>query len=563
MMAKRVETACAGRGSVLAGMMALLIATCGVVARGGDLASGFQTPSADCRPDVWWRFFGDEITEEGALQDVRELAAAGACHAQMFHLAGTPEGTVAFLSPQWWKVMESAGKEAARQGMHISPQHMSGWSSGGGPWITPDRSMQKLVWTTKSVSGQGAVTLLQPETVLKYYRDVAVLAYPVEEAIGADMAVRPTVTLVSGKAEGDLPLLVDGRPETQVKLTPEAGKTDIILELTYERPITVRSLWIDPVIEGSYMAGTLHGYGGEIQAETTPGQFKTIGSIASACTVLPATSAAHFRIRVQAPPVLINNRINEIDLSPVSRLHQFEIKSAMVAKMAMQAQPPTADSSVVVDPAKIVDLTGKMSADGKLAWDVPPGRWVVLRIGQTSSDRMGRVSTKDGLGLESDKLDADATRLHFDSYSGKFITRINQESPGVVNEVFMDSWESGSQNWTAKMPEEFLRRRGYDLKPYLPALTGLIVGNVEQTERFLWDLRRTVADLIADNFYGVMREKSNSLGAQLVAEASGPFHGLNPVVDALQAKGRTDIPMGEFLHPAAMRCSSTITTGGL
>ena len=70
----------------------------------------------------------------------------------------------------------------------------------------------------------------------------------------------------------------------------------------------------------------------------------------------------------------------------------------------------------------------------------------------------------------------------------------------------MDSWEAGMQNWTDDILVEFQKRRGYDATPYLPALAGRVVGSAEISDRFLWDFRRTLADLFAENHYGTMAE---------------------------------------------------------
>lgn len=546
---------------LLVGISAVLLGYGGGAVQGSDLASGFQTPPTDCRPGVWWRFFGDVMTVQGAEEDVREMAAAGFDQVQMVHLVGKPKGgTGVFLSQPWWCVMRAGGREAGKQGIHISPSHMTGWSSAGGPWIPAGKSMQKLVWSTMRMEGKGDVTLPHPETVLNYYRDVAVLAYPVSGDVAASSAEIPNVQLLEGKLQPkqDLACLVDGKPETVVKfVTSDAfPPTEFLqLEFAYNHPVTLRSLMIDPFIEASHASGELANYGGkdaEIQAETEPGKFVKVATIAADVTVFPATRAQRFRIRMHVPSPFVGRQIREIDLSPETKLVDLAKKAGYFSWVFWKPHPQIDRSSPAIDPAQVVNLTDKMDAQGKLNWTPPQGAWLVVRFGQTSSNRPTRNAAVPG--LESDKLDPDATRLHFDSYTDKIAKAINQESPGNVNEIFMDSWEGGSQNWTAKMPQLFQKNRGYDMMPYMLTLTGRMIGTVDQTERFLWDYRRALADILADNFYSVMRDKSNAIGAKLTSQGPGPSP-ITPIADFLQCWGRIDIPMGEYLSPPQLSAS--------
>ena len=516
-----------------------------------DLASEFKNPPADCRPGAWWRFFGDVMSPQGAEEDIRQLATAGVREVQMVQLVGKPKGgDGVFLSQAWWEVMRAGGREAGKQGLKISPSHMTGWSTAGGPWIPAEKSMQQLVWSTTIVEGQAPKMLAHPETVLKYYRDVAVVAYPVSGEIASDLALKPTVKLLEGETKDDVSWLADGKPETAVKFITKGEyppKEFILIELTYERPITVRSLMIHPFVQASHAAGELMPYGGNVQAEIAPGKFVSIGNVKPGVTVLKPTRAQRFHLRIHPPSPFMGRQIREIDLSPETKLHDFASKSGNFSQQTWKPQLMFENSSSPIVLSSFVNLSDKMDSEGKLNWTPPSGSWVVLRFGQTSQNSPTRNPAVPG--LESDKFNPETTRLHFDSYVGPLSKRLNEDSPSLVDEIFMDSWEGGSQTWTVKMPEEFRQRRGYDLHPYLLALTGRIVESVDHTERFLWDYRRTLADLLADNFYRVMREKANAIGAKLTCQAPGPLHSKSPTADFLQCWGCTDIPMGEYLNP--------------
>jgi hypothetical protein len=140
-----------------------------------------------------------------------------------------------------------------------------------------------------------------------------------------------------------------------------------------------------------------------------------------------------------------------------------------------------------------------------------------------------------------DKLAREPLERHWKAYMAKIVEQAGPLAGKTLAATHTDSWECGSQNWTPQFREEFRKRRGYDLAPFLPALTGRVVGSVEQTRRFFWDMRRTIADLIADNYFGGLADLAHQSGIQFSTEAYG-----NAVMDAYQCAGRSDIPMTEI-----------------
>jgi len=209
------------------------------------------------------------------------------------------------------------------------------------------------------------------------------------------------------------------------------------------------------------------------------------------------------------------------------------------------ATPSVAPGQAIV-PQQIVDLTSSLHTDGTLAWNVPAGKWVILRIGYTLTGSMSRFGTRESSGLEVDKL----SRAHVDTYIHDYVQHIADALGPSFGKSFqyllMDSWEAGAENWTDDMIAEFTKRRGYDPTPYLPVLAGRIVGSSETSDRFLRDFRRTIADLVSDHHYGEIERYARARGLKGVyAEAIGveqPTDG-----DGLQAKGQISVPMGEFV----------------
>jgi len=205
---------------------------------------------------------------------------------------------------------------------------------------------------------------------------------------------------------------------------------------------------------------------------------------------------------------------------------------------------PVLPISSVIDPSLIVDLTDKLAADGRLTWDVPAGRWTILRFGRTTTGANTRPAPVPGLGLECDKLDAAAFDAHYDAFVGALLREIGpRRTDGRAGwtTVHIDSWEMGAQNWTAAFREEFLRRRGYDTLPFLPAVTGRPVKSMEVSERFLWDLRQTAQELVLENHALRLKELGRRDGFRLSIE---PYD-MTPCADMTLGTA-ADVPMGEF-----------------
>ncbi|MBI5693975.1 MAG: glycosyl hydrolase [Verrucomicrobia bacterium] len=191
----------------------------------------------------------------------------------------------------------------------------------------------------------------------------------------------------------------------------------------------------------------------------------------------------------------------------------------------------------------IVDLTARLSADGRLEWEVPAGEWTILRFGRTATGQTTRPAPNPGLGFESDKFEPAALDAHLEQFAGKLIQEIGpSRRPGRgLTTLHFDSWEMSAQNWSENFRSEFQRRRGYDPLPWLPAMTGRIVGGVETSERFLWDLRQTAQELVLAHHVGRLRDFAHRHGLKFSSE---PYD-MNPGAD-LSLGAVADVPMCEF-----------------
>jgi hypothetical protein len=222
---------------------------------------------------------------------------------------------------------------------------------------------------------------------------------------------------------------------------------------------------------------------------------------------------------------------------------------------------PALPAGTAVDPSRIVDLTDKLTAEGRLAWDVPAGRWTILRFGRTTTGANTRPAPVPGLGLECDKLDAAAFDAHYDAFVGALLREIGpRRTDGQAGwtTLHIDSWEMGAQNWTGAFREEFRRRRGYDLLPYLPAVTGRPVGSLETSERFLWDLRQTANELVLENHALRLKALGRRDGFRLSIE---PYD-MTPCADMTLGTA-ADVPMGEFWLYGFNTAHSVVEAAGI
>ncbi len=262
----------------------------------------------------------------------------------------------------------------------------------------------------------------------------------------------------------------------------------------------------------------------------------------------PEARAGHYRdIAVLAFPTPAGGAAPAIEDLPA--------KTAQV-----RGDPPPSDArdragaGAAVPRDRITDLTGRLGGDGRLAWDVPPGDWTILRVGHTPTGATNRPAPPEGAGLEVDKMSREAMDAFF--REGMMAAVLEAAGPlagTALRDALIDSYEVESQNWTPRFREEFRARRGYDLLPLLPAFAGRVVDSPAVTERFLWDLRRTVADLYAENYYGRFAELCRERGLTFSVEpyGNGPF-------DDLQVGGLADIVMGEFWAGGVMDGSSKV-----
>jgi len=524
-----------------------------------DLKAAFQHPPEAAKPWVFWYWMNAAVTPAGITADLEAMREAGIGGAYLMPIKGvenppaiTPPAEQ--LSPQWWKMVKHAMSEADRLGLKLAMHYSDGFALGGGPWITPELSMQHVVSAQTQVAGGKKLSLLlpQPPRVQGYYRDIAVYAYPTPTGSGASTATsKPIIT--SSIAGENLNLLATPGNKKGFK-TSEPGW----IQYAFAQPFTCRSIRIRS--SGyNYQAHRLR-----VEVSDDGRTFRPVLRLrpprsgwqdSSAVThAIPATTARYFRFGYEpagsepgaedldAAKWKQSLKVSEIQLSGEARIHQFEGKNGDVWRVSERTTTAQLPDAQCVPLSKIINLTNKLDASGRLTWTAPPGRWTILRMGHTST---GQVNTTGGggRGLECDKFNPTAITLQFDKWFGEAGRQGGPELAARVLKVFhVDSWECGSQNWSANFAAEFQQRRGYDLLPYLPVLAGLPLQSADQSERVLFDVRQTIAELINDKFYATLKDLAHAKGCTFSAESVAP----TMVSDGLLNYQNVDVPMGEF-----------------
>ncbi len=224
------------------------------------------------------------------------------------------------------------------------------------------------------------------------------------------------------------------------------------------------------------------------------------------------------------------------------RISDIAAKAAFTPQHVAPADKwPAAPADATIPRFDVRLISAQLGAHGAFSWEVPAGNWTVLRLGHTLTGKDNHPAPLPGRGLESDKLSRAATDATFAGLMGNLVSDSKPLAGKTLVATHIDSWETGSQNWTPTFREDFKRLRGYDPLPLLPTVTGRIIENREVTERFLWDLRQTVCDLILTNYAGRMHELANQNGLALSIEA---YDGAP--CDEMTFAGRADEPMSEF-----------------
>ena len=543
-----------------------------------ELDSGFVTPPDSAKPQTWWHWVDGRVNTNTVTAELEALKAIGVGGVQMF-MAGrgpTPANETPCLSPKWKDAVRHAVAECDRLGLELTAQNAPGWSGAGGPWITPDRAMFLVESQENRVSGGQTVTLPSPpswpEKGNRFYRDIAILAFPTPPAVReAKPLPDPTVTAsfpcdrlaLLNRKEVSRNLYRKNKEADMIAVEAKEPRTDWI-QFEFPEPVTVRCVTI-----ASFGCIEPDAQRPVVEASDDGKNFRAVVQLASyACFyncelddvehAVPATTARFFRL---VWPDRYQVRLSRVQFSGHPAISGLAGKTGRCGRTFVDEPALPEEPDAVIDPKTLIDLTDKKDAKGDLVWTAPPGDWTVLRIGYRNKTRCNMPAPSEGSGLECDKFDAEVASFHFDQYMGLILNEARACGSKAVKGILLDSWEAETQNWTHKFPKEFTKRRGYDVKPWLPAYAGYIVGNRDLTERYLRDARQTCNDLLMANFFDVIRRRAHENGLEFYAESCGGSGAGTMVADAVEHYLHVDIPMTEGGRPMREAVSAAHLTG--
>ncbi len=563
-----------------------------------SLQQGFQTPPNAAKPRVWWHWMNGNITKEGITKDLEWMKRVGIGGFQNFDASlMTPSVTpkkLVFMTPEWKDAFRHTTDLAQKLQLEMAIAGSPGWSVTGGPWVPAGDAMKKYVWTETRITGGKPFTgkLPQPPNTTgkfqnvpittsgfggpvgnlpTYYADAAVIAYRLPAAEKSLAQLNPKITASGGTFT--LADLTDGDLAKTSLLPPMEVGQDRWIQYAFDSPQTVKAF----TIVGAAPASELAEFNGmpdnrTLKVSDDGVNFREVvpirGSTVPQSTmgILP-TTAKYFRFTFKTeqpegnpfvammggksePGKPAGVPIAELVLYNTDRVDLFEQKAGFSAwKESTHSLVKT--NADVIPTEDVIDLTATMSADGTLNWTPSAGDWVVLRMGYSITGRQNHPASPEATGLEVDKLDKVAVRKYIETYLDMYKEATGgQMGAKGLEYMILDSYEAGHMTWTKAMPDEFRQRRGYAITPWLLVLTGRVVQSAEASEKFVWDFRKTIGEMIVENHYEVIGDALRARGMKRYTESHE--NGRIYLADGMDVKRRADIPMSAMWTPGSL-----------
>ncbi len=577
------------RAASKAGIALLLAATALTGVHADALDDGFRDPPQSARPRVWWHWMNGNVTQEGIRLDLEWMKRIGIGGVQNFDAQlRTPQVVdkrLVYMTPEWKAAFRFAVQTADRLGLEMAIAASPGWSETGGPWVRPEDGIKKLVWSETAIDGgkrftgvladppsttgpfqdlgmQPEIGAGAPKTDLPMlYRDTHVIAYRVTgEEAGPARYSTP-----SGPVDGAI--LADGKQATTLELAPGTSSDPAWLRADFAKPRKLRSATLATPPASMFGAASFQSV---LEASVDGATFREIGRFPTGTSAqytigFPTVAAKAMRVVFQpgaggftlptppAPGVDFSAfgslagggkphvTVAELQFSETARVHRAEEKAGFATSLdyyAIASAPGTG-----VSPDDVIDLTARMTPDGRLDWTPPKGRWRVLRLGWSLTGTENHPATPEATGLEVDKFDAGAVRRYINTYLNTYVAAAGPDLIGKrgVGAVLNDSIEVGASNWTPGLVAAFRQRRGYNPVRWLPALTGVIIDNSARTDAFLYDFRRTLGDLMAEAHYRTITAELHKRGLIHYSEA---LEDKRPSLgDDMDMRRDADVPM--------------------
>lgn len=499
----------------------------------------FKNPSDNqYKPLTWWHWINGNITKEGIRKDLTDMKNTGIGGVQLFdtHMY-LPVGPIRYGTDAWYDHVKYAIKVCDSLGLEFYMMNSPGWSGSGGPWVTVEKSMKKLVYSEREVKGGSLeIRVSQPHSYEGFYKDVTILAVPSPGTRKVSRAEAP--------GSKDAGAAIDQNYASGFSMLPSSRDSAILFFC--DEATTLNNINIDLLSKGKVrFAGTVYGSKDgekfepltrfifdEHEAET--GNF----SIA-----IPETTVKSIRLSLSDTKVksAVPLEFTEVSFQHLYQLEDWSKRTAMVKVPFQPKELRDTTKSKAFQQQDIIDLSAYFNpATGKLNWNAPAGNWTILRFGYTSTGAHVHPAVPEGSGFEVDKLDTAAVRFQFQQTVGKMIQVAGDLTGKTFKGFLFDSFEGGYQNWGAAMPAFFEKYKGYQLKNYLPVLAGRTVGSQRESAGFLYDFEEVLTRSFASEYYGTMQKLGHRHGLLVFAEGQG-----GPMGPAF-VNEYTDVPMNEF-----------------
>ena len=518
--------------------LSILLSSCGSpkLETTSQLETNFINPPKEAKPKTWMHAMSGNMTKAGLTKDLESMDEVGIGGLLLFNITqGIPNGPIIYNSEKHHDMIKHTAIEAERLGLSFGVHNCDGWSSSGGPWVTPEESMKMVVWSETIISGgQVGVNLEEPTKREGFYKDIAVIAYP---SLASELDDTQNEPIITASDTGlDISIISDGKIDNESPLQKKDGQ-DPWVQFSYDKPKTVQSAKL--FFNDRHATAML-------QTSNDGKKFKDVRDLFKVRTgkgewaindhFKPITSK-YFRLKFNQATTLKEVQLtsNYFINNPLGRT---AIARTEDDKLAPIGSPK---SDMVIDKSKIKDLTPFMDENGVLSTELPEGNWTILRFGYTSTGAFNNPASDAGRGLEVDKLNRKAFKNFFDGFVNKVIDNTKPIAPNALQYIEIDSYEMGGQNWTEDFDTIFSSEKGYDILSFLPLIAGRFVESAEASEAVLSDYRDVISNLMTENYFGYFTELCNAAGLKSYIEP----YGFGPLND-LDIGGKTDIPMGEF-----------------
>jgi len=542
-------------------LLLLISGGCGNVAQKVSLEEQFSNPRpGETDPWTFWYWMYGAVSKEGITADLEAMHDIGLGGAYLMPIRSNEDNkTFAYspaynqLTPEWWELVRFSMEEADRLGLKMGMHICDGFALAGGPWITPEISMQKVVWSDTIVDGGEPSNFLlsQPESYAGFYQDIALFAVPFEDYRTTD-DLRPVVTSNTGDKT---PGYLADKMDTETFRSSEP----CWIQYAFEEPFLSRSIHIVPggnnfQAQRMSVHASDDGINFRQLKELVPPRQGWQNGDENFTYSIPATEARYFRFYwdpagtepgaedLDAAKWMPNLKVDHIFLSSEPRINQFEGKNGSVWRVSKRTPGEELPDEVCIAEEDIISIPSSALSNNLLNTKLPEGKWKIVRMGHTSTGHMN-ATAGGGKGLECDKFSPNAVKIQLENWFGAAFEKTDPVlARKVLKYMHVDSWECGSQNWSANFLTEFQERRGYDLSPYLLVYTGRPVGSAEITEAVLHDIRQTIAELVVDVFYATLSDFADRYACEISAECVSP----TMVSDGMMHYRMVDRPMGEF-----------------